>query len=304
MTQSMMVSRAPSTVRGAAARLVRPLFAGHAGLILFSTLALVTFLAGPPPAWLSEEPNATAYRIGWTYSGPTYVVLGAAAALAHMAARFGWGRAAAAFGLASLLALGSELLGTTTGFPFGPYTYTSLLGARILGKVPFPIPVSWAYMIYASLAILGRVLPGRDDWRTRAGWALAGGAILTAWDVAMDPAMSYVTKHWVWHVEGAFYGMPWVNWVGWYATGVIVSLVMLAVIPPSAFATRVSPSRFPLALYAANGIMPVAMCFRAGLWWAAIGGLVAMGIPLAIALRGRARRTAPGGMLAAAASGD
>ncbi|HVE79959.1 MAG TPA: carotenoid biosynthesis protein [Gemmatimonadaceae bacterium] len=284
-----------------AARLVAPLFAGHAGLILFSTVALVTFLAGPPPAWLAQEPNATAYRMGWTYSGPTYVVLGAAAALAHLAARVGWGRAAATFALTSLVALGSELLGTSTGFPFGPYSYTSLLGLRVLGKVPFPIPVSWAYMIYASLAIVARVLAPGDGWRTRVRWALLGGAVLTAWDVAMDPAMSFVTKHWVWHVDGAFYGMPWVNWAGWYATGVVVSLVMLALIPPSRLAPRVAPSRFPLALYAANGVMPIAMCFRSGLWWAATGGLIAMAIPLAAALRARARRSERGLALAGAA---
>lgn len=298
-----MASPCPSRARAIAARLVTPLFAGHAGLILFSTLALVTFLAGPAPAWLAREPNATIYSLGWTYSGPTYVVLGAAAALAHLAARAGWGRAAAAFGVTSLLALGSELLGTSTGFPFGPYSYTSLLGLRILDKVPFPIPVSWAYMIYAALAIVARVLAPGDDWRARVRWALLAGAVLTAWDVAMDPAMSFVTKHWVWHVEGGFYGMPWVNWAGWYATGVVVALAMLAFIPPSRFATGVAPSRFPLALYAANGVMPIAMCARAGLWWAAVGGLVAMGIPLAAAFRARARR-GKASLALAGAAGD
>ena len=46
------------------------------------------------------------------------------------------------------------------GLPFGPYSYTTMLGYRIGGLVPFPIPLSWFYMIYCSLAICGRFLAG------------------------------------------------------------------------------------------------------------------------------------------------
>ena len=186
------------------------------------------------------------------------------------------------------IALGSEVLGTSTGFPFGPYTYTPLLGLMLFDRVPFPIPISWFYMIYASLAICGRLLPARDDQRTKLTWAVAGGAVLTAWDVSMDPAM-VATTHWVWHVDGFFYGMPLTNWLGWLLTGTVISYATLAIVPPSAFAARVSPSGFPLVLYAANGIMPIALCIRDAMWWAAILGTIAMALPLWLAVRAGAR---------------
>ena len=50
-----------------------------------------------------------------------------------------------------------------------------------------------------------------------------------------------------------------------------------------------SPSRLPLVLYAANGIMPVTLCLRDGLWWAAILGAAAMALPVALAWRPAAR---------------
>lgn len=288
-TTHTRVREVPDDVRTWPTRLATPLFWAHTMIILFSTAALVTILAGPPPAWLSGEPNATIYRLGWRFSGPSYVVLGALAALAHAAGALGWRRAILLLVVGSTISLASELLGTSTGLPFGDYSYTGLLGYRIAGLVPFPIPLSWFLMIYASLAICGRILTVGDDSASRWRWALMGGAVLTAWDVSMDPAMSAATSHWIWHQPGFFYGMPLINWIGWYGTGVIVSRAMLAVVPPSAFALRVSPAWLPLALYAVNGIMPIAMTARAGMWWAAGLGTIAMAIPVWLAVRARSR---------------
>ncbi len=272
-------------------RAARTLLAAHVALILFSTVALTTFLAGNPPAWLATEPAQTIYRYGWMLSGPTYVLLGAAAILLHAAMRFGLGRALALLGVGVAISLTSELLGTSTGLPFGPYSYTTLLGYRIGGLVPFPIPLSWFYMVYASIAITGRILPARDSERSRVAWAFCAGAILTAWDVAMDPAMSKATTHWLWHTDGFFYGMPLSNWIGWFLTGSIVARAMMAVVSPAQFTSKVSPSRLPLVIYAINGLMPIAICFRHGLWWAAVLGLAAMG--LALVLAGRSDRAIP-----------
>jgi putative membrane protein len=259
-------------------------FAGHAALIAFSTAAMLTILNGPPGPWLEREPNATVMRVAWTFSGQTYVTLGALAALLHAAWAFGVRRAVLLFVAAAGLALGTELLGTSTGFPFGAYAYTSLLGYRILGLVPFPIPISWFYMLYCALAIAARLLPARDDNRARWLWAAAAAAILTAWDVAMDPAMLR-TSHWVWNEPGIFYGMPLTNWLGWFGTGLLIARVMLAVTPPTLVSERNGCEWLPLALYAVNGVMPIAICLRDGLWWAAALGAVSMAIPLALTVR-------------------
>ncbi len=269
--------------------------AAHTALIAFSTAAMLTILNGPPGPWLQSEPSATVMRVAWKYSGPTYVVLGAVAGLLHAAWAFGWRRALGLFVAAVGIALGAELVGTRTGFPFGDYAYTSLLGYRILGLVPIPIPISWFYMLYCALAMCARVLPARNDGRTRWIWAGAAAAMLTAWDVAMDPAMVH-TSHWVWREPGVFYGMPLTNWIGWFGTGLIIARTMLAIVPPSRVAERNAGEWLPLVLYAANGVMPVAICLRDGLWWAAALGALAMATPLVFALGGgrRVRRGAAG----------
>jgi putative membrane protein len=292
------MSDTPVSARAMEWRLARVALTGHVAMLVFSGIAFATFLAPPAPAWLQTPANQRVAAFMFTFGGQTTVVLGALAGGLHAASRLGWRTAVGIFAVAFSLSLASELTGTTTGYPFGPYSYTTQLGHLIGGRVPFNIPTSWFFMLYASLAICGRVLAARDDARTRWRWAAVAALVLTAWDVSMDPAM-VATTHWLWHLppfEGAsplrrvfltgfFYGMPLTNWVGWLLTGFLVARAMLAIVPPSRWAAGVSPSRLPLALYAANGVLPLLVCAGRGMWWAVVLGAAAMGLPLLLAVR-------------------
>jgi putative membrane protein len=160
----------------------------------------------------------------------------------------------------------------------------------------------------AGLGICGRLLPGKDNGASKWWWAFVASLILTAWDLVMDPAM-FRTEHWLWQLEpttgapawqrllgtDAYFGVPPANFLGWVLTGTIVARVMLAVIPPSDWVARVAPDRFPLVLYAVNGILPITICLRWGMAPAGMLGLVVMGIPL-----WRAWRAAPSALAASA----
>ncbi|MEO5817567.1 MAG: carotenoid biosynthesis protein [Gemmatimonadaceae bacterium] len=270
---------------------------GHALLLLLSGIAFATFLAPPAPAWLATPANQRVAAFMFTFGGQTTVVLGAIAGLCHAASRLGWRTALAIFGAAFSISLAAELTGTTTGYPFGPYSYTTQLGALIGGRVPFNIPTSWFFMLYASLAICGRLLHAADSSASKWRWAILAAFVLTAWDVSMDPAM-VATTHWLWHLppsdgslvrtvflSGFFYGMPLTNWLGWLLTGSVVARVMLAIVPPSRWAADVSPTTLPLVLYAVNGVFPILICAGRGMWWAVVLGTVAMAVPLVLAMR-------------------
>lgn len=280
------------------------LLAAHVALVAFSTTAMLTVLAGNSPADVTSEPAATIMRVSFRLAGPLSVVLGTLAALAFLVSAAGWARAILAALLTSAIALGAELAGTSTGLPFGDYAYSGMLGYRIAGLVPFPIPLSWFYMILGSLVIVARLRIGDAHprpWR----WAFGAGLLMVAWDVSMDPAM-VATGHWRWgtgamfpgapplieafFIAGVFYGMPLSNWFGWLLTATIIARAMLAVVPPDVVRTRRSRSNLPVVLYLANGVMPVALCLREGFWWAAALGSSSMLVPACVALRrGRAK---------------
>ncbi len=288
----------------------------HCVLTIFSGLAFATFLSPPIPAWLSTPANQKITAFGFKWGGQSTVVLGALAGLLHAVGRLGRRTAITVFVASFGISLGSELLGTGTGLPFGPYSYTNQLGYKILGLVPFNIPTSWFFMLYCSLAICGRLLPSTDDSKSRWWWALIAGIVLTAWDVSMDPAM-VASVHWLWHlpslegmslwqnilIGGHFYGMPLTNWLGWLLTGIIVARVMLAIVPPSRWARDVSPSNFPLVLYGVNAVLPLGICYGHGLWLAFVLGAIAMAIPLGLAVWKRPR-TVPSAVRTAESFGD
>jgi putative membrane protein len=281
-------------------RVAWTLFAAHSGLIAFSTAAMLTVLTGSVD--VSGEPAATIMRISYRFAGPVYVVLGALSALAFARSTIGLRTAVILGATASALALGAELAGTSVGLPFGDYAYSEMLGYRILGLVPFPIPISWFYMLLGSLVIVARLQSASDDARTKWLWALGAGALMVAWDISMDPAMVN-TGHWLWgdgemfsalpdslswfFSDAVFYGMPLSNWFGWMLTATLIARVMLGIVLPSQVRAAMAPSNLPIALYLANGIMPVALCLRDRFWWAAALGGVAMLTPAVFAWRGR-----------------
>jgi putative membrane protein len=95
---------------------------------------------------------------------------------------------------------------------------------------------------------------------------LLGSAILLAWDLALDPAMSYATLYWVWGEAGPYYGMPLLNLVGWYATGLVL-MATLELLGARGWLERVSVTQ-TAAYYGANVLVPLGMCVLAGLWGA------------------------------------
>lgn len=181
-----------------------------------------------------------------------------------------WVPALAAVFLVSFL---SEYVGTGYGFPFGGYEYTGLLGIKLGGRVPAVIPLSWFLMALPSWAMACTVFPDRAR---RTGRILMGAYLLTAWDLALDPAMSYLTPYWVWEESGPFYGMPWVNLAGWMGTGMVL-MVLLEALGSRSWVPALS-LRWLMAYYGIVLLMPLGMVVAAGLWWALLATAAALSL--------------------------
>ena len=148
-------------------------------------------------------------------------------ALFHSTDRFGWKRSLLLLGLTFTISLLFECIGVATGKVYGPYHYTDLLGPKFLGLVPLLIPAAWFMMMYPSFVISTRVIPEQWEGRTRlVGTAAVGALVMTAWDLVMDPLM-VAGGHWVWEVEGAYFGVPLQNYWGWWLTTFVTFLLFL-----------------------------------------------------------------------------
>jgi uncharacterized membrane protein len=136
-------------------------------------------------------------------------------AFAHLWATRGLRAALVLLGLCLFVAGGLEILSVATGFPYGHYEYSSLLGPGILG-VPFLVPLCWQMMAHNASTVARLVNP-------RAYVLVAAGA-LTAWDVYLDPQMVRA-GYWTWERSSGpwtYAGIPLENYAGWLLTALII----------------------------------------------------------------------------------
>ncbi|MFI6817772.1 carotenoid biosynthesis protein [Nonomuraea sp. NPDC050328] len=204
---------------------------------------------------LSERPAAYTTAI---------VVALATCATCFAAATAGPRRAVAA--LAGAVAVGymAELVGVTTGFPFGAYHYTGLLQPQVAG-VPVAVALAWGGMGLAAHAVAAAIAaPG---WRRIA----AGAVALTAWDLFLDPQMLRMGL-WVWEHPGPYRDVPLTNFAGWLLVSALLMLLFERLLP--------TPGRALVTLYTAMAVMETvafAAVFRPTDPLVAVTGGLAMG---------------------------
>jgi putative membrane protein len=188
--------------------------------------------------------------------------------------RFAGARWLPALGVVYLLSFLAEHVGTGFGIPFSGYSYTGLLGTKLLGRVPFVIPLSWFLMAAPAWIVARRVFPEARQTLAR---IVLSTFLLMLWDLALDPAMSFLTPYWVWDNPGAFYGMPWVNLAGWAFTGVIL-MGALELLQRRLDWAGSLPVEWALGYYLAVLLMPLGMVVAAGLWASVGATLAALGV--------------------------
>ncbi len=228
----------------------------HVLSMAFGLAGLLLILPRPELVMSLPPAGQTLFQWGMAGGGVVYIIFGAAAVALYAFRTLGLG-ATLGFLLPSVfLSLSSELLGTSTGFPFGNYHYLSGLGYKIAGLVPFTIPLSWFYLGLVSYIIArAGVAGGKSElnWVRQIGAIALGALLLTAWDFVLDPAMSQTSvPFWEFEELGAFFGMPYRNLAGWMGTGALFMSV-------AAFLWRKTPIKLerselglPLIVYLVN----------------------------------------------------
>lgn len=211
---------------------------------------------------------------------PIITICGSVFSLLYGAFHLGWKRILILAVSCFIIALIMESVGVATGLVYGPYHYTSQLGPKFLGLVPYIIPVAWFMMMYPSLVIAARIMrtPDPDGWKVPAVAAI-GGIIMTAWDIVMDPIM-VLGGNWIW--DGSvgsrvFFGIPLQNFWGWWLTTFLTFCVYLFIARKWARKPiQVLTHRTPLAIYIITGTTSVFSSFIMGLGGPALAGIFAM----------------------------
>jgi putative membrane protein len=151
---------------------------------------------------------------------------GCVATTASATRHWGLRRALGAAGLTAALTGAVERVGTRTGRPFGRYGYTAALRPQVIG-VPVQVPLAWFAMAVPARETAHAALGRQSNGFTRIA---AGAAVLTAWDLFLDPQM-VAEGYWSWARRGAYRGIPVSNFGGWFVTGLGVMAVLELMLP-------------------------------------------------------------------------
>lgn len=244
---------------------------GHLAAMAFGLAGLLIVLPNPQFIAMLTGMGQTLFRWGMTGGGAVYMIFGAAAAAIYAYRHLGLKRCLTFLIPAVVLSLGSELLGTSTGFPFGHYGYLDGLGYKIAGLVPFTIPLSWFYLGFAAYVLarsgLEKLLGESWFWVRQVGAVVLGAVLLTAWDIVLDFAMSQDSiRFWEWQQSGAFYGMPYQNFAGWLGTGSVFMTVAACFWGRQRLGLSRGDLVLPLIVYLINFSFGAVITLAAGIW--------------------------------------
>ena len=249
----------------------RLLLIGHILSMIFGLAGIILVLPNSEfQAELAQfEWGATIFSWSMAGGGVMYMLLGTLAVAFYAYRTIGKWHWLSFMLPAISLSLSSELLGTSTGFPFGHYRYLSGLGYKIADLVPFTIPLSWFYVGFSAyiIARAGLETVEFQAWLRQLLAITFGALCLTSWDFVLDPAMSQAAMtFWLWEQPGAFFGMPYQNFAGWMGTGALFMTV-------ATILWRVKPLELPnrnlglpLAIYLSNFAFATILSWSAGIY--------------------------------------
>jgi len=150
-----------------------------------------------------------------------------------------------------------EYVGVKTGFPFGHYYFTDLMGPKLCG-VPILLGLAYVGMGYLSWMLAVAILGGPRNSLTGSTVTmvpLIAAFIMVAWDLSQDPVWSTILHAWIWVDGGAYFGVPITNFFGWYLTMYVIYWLFALFLK----GRSIGPTRLP-SYYWHQAILFYAVC--------------------------------------------
>lgn len=125
--------------------------------------------------------------------------------------------------LVGLYGLFIETLSIKTGFPYSSFEYSDLMGYKIADIVPYTVFLVWPTLVISSYSISGQITSKKINK------IMVTTILLLLLDLVFDPVATKL-GFWFWDNSGLYYGVPFLNFVGWIFSGLISSLIVFILI--------------------------------------------------------------------------
>jgi uncharacterized membrane protein len=122
-----------------------------------------------------------------------------------------------------------ELLGASTGIPFGPFVYNKTnIGAFLLNPLPWAVPLFWVIALLNARGV-ARLMLRRFRYRRNYGFVVMGTTVLLVvlLELSFEPYAVWVKEYWTWKATKlpfSWYSTPLANFLGWAVTSLLILL--------------------------------------------------------------------------------
>jgi uncharacterized membrane protein len=152
--------------------------------------------------------------------------LGLAIILIHGCLTFGPWNTCAFLLIATVIGSFAEILGVTKGWVFGKYRYTPMAGPKLFGLLPAFAPLMWGVLAYLAFWMTGMLMQGfyKEGIHDKTVFLFSASWMVLLVDIVAEP-IAVNEGRWVWEKKGKYYGIPFSNFIGWFATAVTIFLL-------------------------------------------------------------------------------
>ena len=131
--------------------------------------------------------------------------------------------------LASFISMVAEIIGSRTGIIFGGvYKYNSnKTPGYIFMGIPLLIPIAWFGLIYMALNFCHYLYGSSGLIKLESltfTFIFLPSIMLALIDVVLDP-IAVNEKRWEWKAAGKYYGVPFLNFVGWFILSILILMI-------------------------------------------------------------------------------
>ena len=164
-----------------------------------------------------------------------------------------------------------EIIGIKTGITFGGFfNYDLKNNGPIIFEVPIFIILTWYGLIYMSFSYVIFIL--KLDSISFSNLSITEIATISSYcglsimllDLVLDP-IGVDEKRWFWRTQGAYYGIPYLNFFGWFLCCFITVFLFLLFFSIDNLNSFDQISKVPLFLFAMLPIIASRPCFERNL---------------------------------------
>ena len=180
-------------------------------------------------------------------------------------------------------------IGALTGIPFGPIAYGGDTGFKLVGGLPWFVPLLWVVVILNARGVSRLILRPWRKLRVYGYWLIALTAVLTlVFVLGLEPFATRARHYWFWQATKLpvdWCGAPLSDFLGW----VVAALLILGFSTPALMKKRPArsyPEYHPLIVWTAIQVLFIAGAFSQHLTAAALVSAAACVVVIPFAVRG------------------